>query len=169
MPVEVLAKPFNAEMWAPFGWVPVRDTDPRDGRSRLVFQWADAHVNIISHRLDEVESTPRGLTCEMMFRHMTHTQALMVLNCPAVVAVAPASSELNGPADLAEVEAFLLQPHDSFALHQGTWHWGPFPVSDPQVDMFNVQGLRYGEDNTCARLAERGAAFTVVTRATANV
>jgi hypothetical protein len=36
-------------------------------------------------------------------------------------------------------------------------------VSDPQVDLFNVQGLRYVEDNDSVQLAERGAAFEVLT------
>jgi len=32
-------------------------------------------------------------------------------------------------------------------LHRGTWHWGPFPDGGPEVRLFNVQGLRYAEDN----------------------
>lgn len=163
MPVQIEAKPLDREEWASFGWAPFRDTDPEDGASRLVFQWDDVHLNIISHRLDELVATNNGLMCDVMFRHLTHTQALLVLNCPAVIAVAAPSSRLSGPQDLDQVRAFLLRPLDSFVLHQGTWHWGPFPVRDPQVDLFNIQGLRYAEDNDSVNLAERGAAFEVVT------
>ena len=163
MPSQIKAEPLDREAWSSYGWIPVRDTDPEDGGSRLVFEWSDVHLNIISHRLDELVQTDTGLVCDVMFRHLTHTQALLVLNCPAVIAVAPPSSQLSGPADLDQVRAFLLRPLDSFVLHQGTWHWGPFPVSDPQVDLFNIQGLRYAEDNDCARLGERGAAFEVIT------
>jgi ureidoglycolate hydrolase len=163
MPIQIKAGPLDRESWASFGWVPLRDTDPEDGASRLVFQWDDVHLNIISHRLEELEQTDSGLVCDVMFRHLTHTQALLVLNCPAVIAVAPPSAQLSGPEDLDQVRAFLLRPGDSFVLHQGTWHWGPFPVSDPQVDLFNIQGLRYAEDNDSVELAGRNAAFEVVT------
>ena len=163
MPSQVRAEPLDKETWSTYGWIPVRDTDPGDGTSRLVFEWSDVHLNIISHRLEELVRTDSGLVCDVMFRHLTHTQGLLVLNCPAVVAVAPPSSQLSGPEDLDHVRAFLLRPHDSFVLHRGTWHWGPFPVSDPQVDLFNIQGLRYSEDNDCAKLGERGAAFEVIT------
>jgi ureidoglycolate hydrolase len=159
----VIAQEFSPQAWEPFGWAPVRDTDPEDGERRLAFAWADAHVNLICHRLDELQRTTDGFVCDVMFRHATHTQALMVLNTAAVVAAAPASCQLGGPADLGLVRAFLLRPHDSFVLHRGTWHWGPFPTDAPQVDLFNVQGLRYREDNDCAPLAELGAAFEVVT------
>jgi ureidoglycolate hydrolase len=162
MPIQIKAEPLDGQGWSSFGWIPVRDTDPRDGLSRLVFEWGDAHLNIISHRLEELVQTDTGLVCDNMSRHLTHTQALLVLNCLAVIAVAPPSSQLSGPEDLDQVRAFLLSPLDSFVLHQGTWHWGPFPVSDPQVDLFNIQGWRYAEDNDNVKLAGRGAAFEVV-------
>jgi ureidoglycolate hydrolase len=160
---QIRAEPLDQEAWSPYGWIPIRDTDPGDGASRLVFEWNDVHLNIISHRLEELVQTHNGLVCDVMFRHLTHTQALLVLNCPAVVAVAPPSSPLSGPEDLDRVRAFLLRPLDSFVLHQGTWHWGPFPVTDRQVDLFNIQGLRYSEDNDSVKLDERGAAVEIIT------
>ena len=48
-------------------------------------------------------------------------------------------------------------------LHRGTWHWGPFPVNTPRVDMLNVQGLRYAEDNDCCPLGPVGASVEVLT------
>jgi hypothetical protein len=56
-----------------------------------------------------------------------------------------------------------LQPHDSLVLHRGTWHWGPFPVSEPRVDLYNVQGLRWAEDNDETNLAALGLATEVIT------
>jgi hypothetical protein len=62
------------------------------------------------------------------------------------------------------VRAFRLRPLDRFALHRGTWHWGPFPVGTEPVQMFNVQGKRYAEDNASVDLAERaGTVFEVLT------
>ena len=43
------AGPLTQERWAPFGWLPVRDTDPRDGQSRLEFTLDDVHLNVIAH------------------------------------------------------------------------------------------------------------------------
>jgi len=87
----------------------------------------------------------------------------MVLNCPAVAVVAPPGTAFTSPQDAGLLRAFLLRPHDVFVLHRGTWHWGPFPVSAPRVDMLNVQGLRYAEDNECCRLADIGASVEVIT------
>ena len=150
------------EAWAPFGWVPVTDTDPRDGSHRLEFEWEDAHVNVIGHALDEVQVLPDGLRCDVMFRHDTHTQCLMPLNCDAVVAVAPAASDFTGADPTSEVRAFLLHPLQAVVLHRGTWHWGPYPLTDEPVRLFNVQGLRYAEDNASVDLAGQGMSVEVV-------
>jgi ureidoglycolate hydrolase len=157
----IAAEEFRAEKWSPYGWVPLPDTDARDGQSTLHFEWADAHLNLIGHDADEVPHTSTSLTCEMLFRHRTHTQALLILNTPAVVVVAPPDAAFAGPADAAQLRAFLLQPLDALVLHRGTWHWGPFPVRAPRVDMLNVQGLRYAEDNDCCALADLGASVEV--------
>src|SRR6202035_3219514 len=103
-----------------------------------------------------------GLRCERMFRHETHTQALMALNGPSVIAVAPAGAAFSSPADLDVVRAFRLEVFDSLVLHRGTRHWGPFPLGDQPVRLFNVQGLRYAEDNDSAELAAIGLGLSVV-------
>jgi ureidoglycolate hydrolase len=157
------AQQFEQAAWMDYGWTPVVDTDPRDGTFRLHYEWADVHLNLIGHSSGEVPYTARGIVCEMLFRHITHTQALLILNCPAVMVVAPPSAEFRSAADADQLRAFLVQPLDSFVLHRGTWHWGPFPVSEPRVEMYNVQGLRYAEDNDCARLDQIGASVEVIT------
>jgi len=69
----IKAEKFDAEKWSPYGWVPVPDTDTRDGESTLFFEWGDAHLNLIGHDADEVPHSDASLTCEMLFRHRTHT------------------------------------------------------------------------------------------------
>ncbi len=157
----VVAEPLTAAAWAPFGWLPVDDTDPADGAGRLAFEWADPHANVIAHGPHEVERSGGGLRCATLFRHDTHTQVLLVLNVDAVVAVAPASTRFASAADAAAVKAFLLHPLDALVLHRGTWHWGPFPLGEEPVRLFNVQGLRYAEDNASVDLAALGAAVDV--------
>jgi ureidoglycolate hydrolase len=158
------AQRLDAEAFAPFGWLPVADTDAADGRERLFFEWADPHLNVIAHAPEEVEHTPAGdPICTVLYRHATHTQALMPLNVDAVVAVAPADLVFSSAADLEQVRAFRVAPLDVFVLHRGTWHWGPFPVGADPVRLLNVQGLGYARDNASVDLvAETGGALAVL-------
>jgi hypothetical protein len=159
---QITPVPLTGDGWAPFGWLPVPDTDPRDGDHRLEFAWQDVHVNRIGHRRDEVTAVPGGLRCEVLFRHATHTQVVMPMDVAAVVVVAPAGMSMRAPADVGEVRAFLLDPLAPIVLHRGTWHWGPYPVGADSVELFNVQGLRYREDNDSVDLAGLGAPVDVL-------
>jgi ureidoglycolate hydrolase len=162
-PRRVRARRLATPAWAPFGWVPRRDTDPRDGTSRLAFEWADPHVNIIGHARDEVASVPGGLRCDVLYRHLTHTQVLMPLDHRCVLAVAPPDLDFDRTGAGDAVAAFVLEPLEAVVLHRGTWHWGPFPVAAPAVTLFNVQGLRYAEDNGSVDLTSRGLSVEVLT------
>jgi ureidoglycolate hydrolase len=155
-------EPLAEEAWAPFGWIPVADTDPRDGDQRMTFEWDDAHVNIIGHARNEVPATDRGLRCEMLYRHDSHTQSVLSLDVPAVIAVAPAEVDFTRESDADTIRAFRLEPLEPLVLHRGTWHWGPFPIQADEVRLFNVQGLRYAEDNACIDLAAKGLSVEVV-------
>jgi ureidoglycolate hydrolase len=157
----VAPQALSREGWAAFGWLPVADTDPEDGDERLTFEWGDAHVNIIGHARSEVPETSHGMRCEMLYRHDTHTQSLMPLNVPAVIVVAPAEVQFTQVEDAATIRAFRIEPLESLVLHRGTWHWGPFPIEGPEVRLFNVQGLRYAEDNRCMDLAAKGLSVDV--------
>ena len=160
----VVVERLTAAAWSPFGWLPVRDTDPSDGAQRMAFEWSDAHVNLIGHERSEVPEISNGLRCDMLYRHDTHTQALMPLNVPGVIAVAPADVEFTEASDVASVQAFRIEPLESLVLYQGTWHWGPFPIEGPEVRLFNVQGLRYADDNRCMDLAAKGLSVDVLFR-----
>jgi ureidoglycolate hydrolase len=97
-----------------------------------------------------------------MYRHDTHTQVLLALNGPSVLAVAPADADLSTEAGLDSVRAFRLEKLDAVVLHRGTWHWGPFPLGDEPVLLFNVQGLGYADDNASADLGAQGVDLIVV-------
>jgi hypothetical protein len=155
-------EPLGRGTWAPFGWLPVADTDPRDGAESLDFAWHDAHVNLIGHRRDEVPEVPGGLRCQVLFRHATHTQVLMPLDVTAVVVVAPPEIDMSSPGDADRIRAFVIPPLSSLVLHKGTWHWGPYPVGADSVQLFNVQGLRYAEDNESVDLDSLGAPVDVL-------
>lgn len=153
---KIKAVPITAPAFEPFGWLPVEDTDPSDGSRRLEFEWGDPHLNVISHSPQEVTRAEGGLRCEQMFRHLTHTQALLVLDSDSVIAVARASLDFSVSTDVTEIRAFLLRPLDAFVLHRGTWHWGPFPLGEETVHLYNVQGFGYRHDNDRVELNEYG-------------
>ena len=159
---QITPTPLTPETWRPFGWLPVADTDPSDGDQVLEFTWGDVHVNRISHRRDEVPETEGGLRCQVLFRHLTHTQVLMPLDVAAVVAVSPPEVAMTSVADAAQVRAFVLEPLSAVVLHRGTWHWGPFPVAADSVSLFNVQGRRYLEDNDSVDLEGLGTPLDVL-------
>ncbi len=150
-------QPLTADAWAPFGWIPVADTDPADGAHTLTFAWADPHLNLITHAPDEVEQAQGGAVVSRMYRHDTHTQALMSLNCPGIVAVAPAVVTFERAEDLETIRLFRVEPLAPLVLHQGTWHWGPFPTGPDAIILLNVQGRRYAEDNASADVHRLGA------------
>jgi ureidoglycolate hydrolase len=159
----VHASALTDEDWTPFGWLPVPDTDPRDALHRLWFEWADPNLNIISHAYDEVDHTDRGSVCAVMYRHNTHTQALMPLNVLSVLAVAPARLDFSHRDHVEQIRAFALQPLDCFVISPGTWHWGPFPLGRESVRLLNVQGARYADDNASVNLSMRtGVSVEVV-------
>jgi len=74
----------------------------------MAFTWADPHVNVIGHARSEVPETESGLRCEMLFRHDTHTQSVMSLDVPAVIAVAPGQVDFSDPGDVASIRVFRL-------------------------------------------------------------
>lgn len=164
------AQPLTAEAFAPFGWLPVPDSDPADGTHTLTYSWADPHLNVIAHAYDEVEHTESGAArCDRLFRHQSHTQALMPLNVDAIVAVAPAGTDFSIGEHLDQIQAFLLHPLDCFVLHQGTWHWGPFPLGPQPVQLLNVQGRGYLADNESVDLPEAvGGSVEVVVQGLPN-
>ncbi len=98
----------------------------------------------------------------MLYRHDSHTQSIMSLDVPAVIAVAPADVDFSDADHAEQIRVFRLEPLQPLVLHRGTWHWGPFPIEAPEVHLFNVQGLRYAEDNACVDLAAKGLAVEVV-------
>jgi ureidoglycolate hydrolase len=72
-----------------------------------------------------------------------------------VIAVAPAGTSFTADADLEAIRAFVVEPGETVVLHQGTWHWGPFPIRGAtSVRLLNVQGRRYAEDNASVDLSE---------------
>jgi ureidoglycolate hydrolase len=146
----------TAAEWEPFGWLPVNDTDPADGVHTLHFEWADPHLNVIAHAYDEIEHRDDGAVVNRMYRHATHTQALMGLNVASILAVAPADQEFTDAADLDAIRAFRLEPQEVLVLHRGTWHWGPFPLGTESIRLLNVQGRRYAEDNDSVDIAAVG-------------
>jgi len=160
-PLRLVPVALSAAAWDPYGWLPVPDTDSADGSNRLEFAWDDVHVNLISHSPEEVERSGRYLRCRTLYRHASHTQVLLALNVEAVLVVAPAGATFGFEEELAQLRAFRIAPLEAVVLKRGTWHWGPFPVGSEPVRLFNIQGLRYLEDNASFDLGSAGIVVEV--------
>jgi len=35
----IAPEPLTEAAWSPFGWLPVADVDPRDGKETMTFEW----------------------------------------------------------------------------------------------------------------------------------
>jgi len=155
--------PLHPARFSAFGQLPAEEGSEGD-RADLEFRWSDPHLNTISHRGDEVEWSARGPLCELLNRHDSHTQALMPLDADALVVVAPAAADFARAEHFARVQAFRVRRYECFALHRGTWHWGPYPLArGGSVQLLNVQGRRYREDNAIAWLSrDHGVRYEVL-------
>ena len=162
-PITIDAEPFDSDAWREFGWVPVPDTDPTDGIHSLEFSWEDAHLNYISHAPDEVAHENGHVVLDRLYHHDTHTQALVPLNGRSLIAVAPAIVDFSRAEHLESLRAFLLDPLTCIVLHRGTWHYGPYPLGGEPVQLLNLQGRRYREDNAFVDL-DRSAGGRVLVR-----
>ncbi len=139
----VTAEPLTAHAFAPFGQVLA--TEPheaaiavRDGEGWI--------MNVLTYEY-------RPLVCDHLNAHHKATQMLVPLGSgPAVIVVAPPGTAFASVGDLASLRAFVLDGRAAINLGFGTWHWGPYPVGD-RVDLLNLQGRGFADDNEIADLA----------------
>ena len=150
------------ESWAPFGAIPSDEGTEHD-TAALEFLWNDGGVNFISHTNDEIPFTAAGAACcELLNRHDTHTQTLMPYDTDAYAVVAPAGVDFSQSDHFATVRAFHLPRLSVVHLARGTWHWGPYPLADESVRIFNIQGRGYPNDNAIAWLArDHGVTYDI--------
>ena len=147
---EVQAEPLTAEAFAPFGQVIDRGDMVMELRGGETFA-----LNVLSYER-------RPLECDHLNRHHRATQALVALaGRPTVVVVAPGELDLTSRDHLASVRAFVCDGTAGVNLSLGTWHWGPYPLMD-HVDLVNVQGAGFADDNEVAHLTrDLGVVVTV--------
>lgn len=136
----VTAEPLTAERFSPFGQV--------IATGEMVMELRDGerfHLNVLSY-------DRHPLVCDHLNRHHRATQALVALaGRPTLVVVAPASLDFSTREHLSSVQAFVCDGTAGINLALGTWHWGPYPLMD-HVDLVNVQGAGFADDNEVAHL-----------------
>jgi ureidoglycolate hydrolase len=155
-------RPLTVEAFLPFGVLP-RDEGVHP-TADLEFTLDDGWVNYISHSLDEIDVVNGALHCGVLNRHDTHTQTLMPVSGDAVIVVAPADVSMATDADVETARAFVVRRYECVHLHRGTWHWGPYPIGDADLRIFNIQGRGYPNDNGVAALASGLATVLAVVR-----
>ena len=136
----VKAEPLTADAFEPFGQVIASGDMVMELRGDEVF-----HLNVLHYER-------RPLRCDHLNRHHRATQALVALaGKPTLVVVAAKEYDFATRADLPQIRAFLSDGSAGINLGLGTWHWGPYPLTD-YVDLVNVQGKYFDTDNEVAYL-----------------
>jgi ureidoglycolate hydrolase len=136
----VRAEPLSESAFAPFGQVVAVGDAVMELRDGEVF-----HLNVLHY-------ARQPLRCDHLNRHHKATQALVALaGKPTLLVVAPAEDDFSEVDHVAHVRAFVCDGSAGVNLAIGTWHWGPYPISD-YVDLVNVQGRGFSDDNEIAYL-----------------
>jgi ureidoglycolate hydrolase len=136
----VRAEPLTDAAFAPFGQVVAGGDAVMELRDGEVF-----HLNVLHYER-------RPLRCDHLNRHHKATQALVALaGKPTLLVVGPAAYDFSTDEHLAHVRAFVCDGSAGVNLALGTWHWGPYPITD-HVDLVNVQGQGFANDNEVAYL-----------------
>jgi ureidoglycolate lyase len=145
----VRAEPLSSEGFAPFGQVVGRDEVRLELRGDEEF-----HLDVLSY-------DHRPLRFGVLNRHHNATQALVALNGkPTVVLVGPADADFSTAEDLDRLRAFVCDGSAGINLGLGTWHAGPYPLTD-HVDLVNVQGRQVLENDVEEAHLERDLGVTV--------
>ena len=146
----VHAEPLTAAAFAPFGQVIAAGDMTMELRDGERF-----HLNVLSY--DRVP-----LVCDHLNRHHRATQALVALaGRPTVLVVAPAGLDFSNRDHLSSVRAFVCDGTAGINIALSTWHWGPYPLME-HVDLVNVQGAGFADDNDVAHLErDLGVVVTV--------
>jgi ureidoglycolate lyase len=147
----VRAEPLTEAAFAPFGQVIAVGDAVMELRDGEVF-----HLNVLHY-------DRKPLRCDHLNRHHKATQALVALaGKPTLLVVAPAACDFSTTDHLESVRAFMCDGSAGINLALGTWHWGPYPITD-YVDLVNVQGRGFANDNEIAYLErDLGVAVEVV-------
>src|SRR5579864_5753574 len=136
----VRAEPLTEAGFAPFGQVIARGDMVMELRGDEVF-----HLNVLHY-------DRRPLRCDHLNRHHKATQALVALaGKPTLLVVAALEHDFSTADHLDHVRAFVCDGSAGVNLSLGTWHWGPYPLTD-HVDLVNVQGAGFADDNEVAYL-----------------
>jgi ureidoglycolate lyase len=145
----VRAEPLTSAGFAPFGQVVGQDDVVIELRGDETF-----HLDVLSYDHKPLEFT-------VLNRHHRATQALIALNGkPTVVLVGAPHLTFDDEADLDELKAFICDGSAGINLALGTWHAGPYPLTD-HVDLVNVQGRQVLENDVEEAHLDRDLGVTV--------
>ena len=131
----VRAEPLTSVGFAPVGQVVGLDEVVMELRGGETF-----HLDVLSYE-------HKALRFEVLNRHHHATQALVALGGkPSVVLVGPANLDFTSIDHLGALRAFIADGTLGINLALGTWHAGPYPLTE-RVDLVNVQGRHVLEDD----------------------
>lgn len=159
---QVKIEPLTDEAFAPFGEVISAKERPPDFETGSGTQgWA---VDFSSGRplIMLLKTRFQGLRFSKLERHFNVTQTFLPLGgSPAVVAVAPPSTDRTAIPAPAAVRAFLLDGAQGYVLGHGTWHsLDRFPLYPPDTRWVIITDRETQEDLLAAYRGQGGWALT---------
>jgi ureidoglycolate hydrolase len=130
--LQIKAEPLAADAYRPFG---------------QVIGMARVRMKIVNDRFHMATITMKHQPFRIthLHRHLKSTQALIPLGGRACLVVASPTLDLNSPADLTQVKAFINDGSCGVNLDLGTWHVPLLPFGS-EMSMVNIQGEHAGED-----------------------
>lgn len=159
---QVKIEPLTDEAFAPFGQLISAKDRPPDFETESGTQgWA---VDFSSGRplIMLLKTRYQGLRFSKLERHFNLTQTFLPLGgSPAVVAVAPPSTDRTASPAPAEVRAFLLDGTKGYVLAHGTWHsLDRFPLYPPETRWVIITDRETQDDLLAAYRGQGGWTLT---------
>ncbi len=158
----VRIEPLTEAAFAPFGEiVSAKDRAPDFETASGTQGWA---VDVRAGRplVMLLRTRYQGLTFSKLERHFQVTQTFFPLGgSPAVVAVAPPSSDRTAVPAPADVRAFLLDGSRGYVLARGTWHsLDRFPLYPPDTRWVILTDHETQDDLVAGYRGEGGGALS---------
>jgi ureidoglycolate lyase len=95
-----------------------------------------------------------GRTIKYLERHPETSENFVPIRGECIFLMAPADNKSKNP-DVARMKAFYLNGSLGVALHKGTWHWPPIPLSE-EVTLVLVRKGTLWEETEIRELGELG-------------
>jgi len=147
----------SPEDFAPYGQIMGRcDGEPFETIEILKYWTANADLGPDNEKADGglLLCNKSGRTIKYLERHPETAENFIPIENECIFVMAPADNGSDKP-DVSKLAAFYLNGSLGVALHKGTWHWPPIPLSET-VKLVLVRKGTLHEETEIVNLDELG-------------